>query len=365
MGAKRKVLVTGAGEFLGARLVAQLLEAGESVKAFVSSNEGRQGLTALALSPAARGGRLEVEEGDVGVGHTVYRALAGCDRLVHAAALVRPLAHLATLGEHGAEEAEACAREVLEAARQRGVERVTYVSSSLTLGTSDTQVAMNEAHAFNLRDPDPRLVAACRAEAVALSYSNEKRLPLVIALPAAAFGPGDWGPSALGSLVVRFLRHGVPFFDFPSVEGGLGLVDVDDAARGVLLCLERGRLGERYLLGGENLTYEQFFGILADLSGLSGPGAKVGRPFAEWAGRLSQWRATFAGRAPTLTPRVARDFVGAYAWVSSAKAERELGYSHRPARLTLARAVQFFVAAGFVPPSRARRIRVDLRAALG
>ncbi|HEU4532577.1 MAG TPA: hypothetical protein VFS00_00620, partial [Polyangiaceae bacterium] len=162
-----------------------------------------------------------------------------------------------------------------------------------------------------------------------------------------------------------FLRHGAPFVDFPSAEGGLNVVDVDDAARGLLLCLERGRPGERYLLGGENLTYDQFFGILADLTGLSGPGGRAGRPLAEWAGRLAQWRAALSGGEPALSYRAARDFVGAFAWVSSAKAERELGYSYRPARLALARAVQFFVAAGFVPPSRARRIRVDLRAALG
>jgi dihydroflavonol-4-reductase len=354
MTAKGKVLVTGAGEFLGARVVARLLDAGERVKAFVSPGERRHALAALP-----RAG-LEIDEGDVRVGHTVYRALAGCDRLVHAATAVRP-------GEgdprRAAGAAEACAREVLEAARRRGVGRVAYASSALTLGTGASQAALDETHAFNLRDPDPRVEAARRSEAVAISYINEKSLPLVVALPTATFGPGDFRPSPLGSLVVRFLRHRAPFFDFPSAEGGLSVVDVDDVARGLLLCLERGRVGERYALGGENLTYEQFFGVLADVSGLSGPGARVGRPLAQWAGRLSDWRAALGGEA-ALSYRAARDYVGAYAWITSAKAERELGYAYRPARLTLARAVQFFVAAGFVPPARARRIRVDLRAAL-
>jgi dihydroflavonol-4-reductase len=354
METKGKVLVTGAGEFLGGRVVAQLLDAGERVKAFVSSGEGRRALGALP-SP----GRLEVVEGDVRVGHTVYRALAGCDRLVHAATAARPGAGRV------AEAAEAAAREVLEAARRRGLERAVFASSAVTLGTSASQAAMDEAHAFNLRDPDERVEAARRAEAVAASYAADASLPLVIAPAAAAVGPDDWRPSPLGSLVVRFLRHRVPFVDFPSAEGGLSVVDVDDVARGLRLCLEHGRAGERYLLGGENLTYEQFFGVLADISGLSGPGAKAGRGLAEWAGRFGQWRARLGGDEPALSYRAARDFVGTYSWVSSAKAGRELGYSYRPARHALARAVQFFVTAGFVPAARARRIRVDLRAALG
>ncbi|HEU4412757.1 MAG TPA: NAD-dependent epimerase/dehydratase family protein [Polyangiaceae bacterium] len=355
MATRGKVLVTGAGEFLGARVARQLLDAGERVKAFVSPGEGRRALASLPREG------LEVHEGDVRVGHTVYRALAGCDRLVHAASAARPGA-----GGAGrvAAAAEACAREVLEAARLRGVARVAYASSWLTLGTSGAQEALDEGHAFNLRDPDPRVEAARRAEAVALSYANEKGLPLVVALPAALFGPDDWRPSPLGALVARFLRHRAPFFDFPSAEGGLSVVDVDDAARGLALCLERGRPGERYALGGENLTYEQFFGVLADISGLSGPGPKVGRSLAEWAGRLGASPGA-PGEGAGLSYPIARDYVGAYAWASSSKAERELGYSFRPARQALARAVQFFVAAGFVPPADARRIRVDLRAALG
>lgn len=355
MTARGKVLVTGAGEFLGARVARQLLEAGERVKAFASPGEGRRAFASLPRE------RLEIDEGDVRVGHTVYRALAGCDRLVHAATATRP-----GIGDPGrlAEAAELSAREVLEAARRRGVARVVYASSSLTLGTSAAQEVRDETAGFNLRDPDPRVGAARRAEAVALSYASEKGLPLVIALPAPAFGPDDWRPSPLGALVARFLRHRAPLFDFPSVEGGLSVVDVDDAARGLVLCLERGRPGERYALGGENLTYEQFFGVLADISGLSGPGPTIGRSLAELAGRLSDLRAPPGGEAG-LSYRLARDYVGAYAWVSSAKAERELGYSFRPARQALARAVHFFVAAGFVPAADARRIRVDLRAAPG
>ena len=135
-----------------------------------------------------------------------------------------------------------------------------------------------------------------------------------------------------------------------------------DVVAGHMLAMEKGKSGERYILGGENVTYEQLFTIVGEITGLRGPGTPVTSGVAELTGRLMELRARFTGQEPEITFRMARDFVDKYSWVTSAKAEAALGYTHRPARRTLARSVQWYLQNGYVEPRVARRIRVDLRA---
>jgi dihydroflavonol-4-reductase len=125
--------------------------------------------------------------------------------------------------------------------------------------------------------------------------------------------------------------------------------------------MEKGRIGERYILGGENVTFRQMFETLCDLTGLAAPGRDVGRGMAMLAGRFLELRARWLGGAPTLTMRLARDYACAYAWVDSAKAEQELGYQHRPARQALARSVRWFLEHGYVSEPAARRVRLEFR----
>jgi dihydroflavonol-4-reductase len=144
--------------------------------------------------------------------------------------------------------------------------------------------------------------------------------------------------------------------------GGLNVVDVDDVVAGHALAMAHGRVGERYILGGDNLTLTDLFGTLSDITGLAPP-RTISQGMAELAGRLMELRARFGGGAPQLTYRMARDYAGDVPWVTSAKAESELGYTHRPARVALGRAVAWFLEKGYVPDKSARRIRLELRTA--
>jgi dihydroflavonol-4-reductase len=125
--------------------------------------------------------------------------------------------------------------------------------------------------------------------------------------------------------------------------------------------MERGKIGQRYLLGGENVTFRQLFQLAHELTGLARPGSAPGKALIELAGRALEVYARCAATDPILTYRLARDYAFARVWVSSEKAERELGYTHRPARETLARAIRFYLTNQYLPHSLTRQVRLSLR----
>lgn len=346
-----RVLVTGATGFLGPHLVRQLVAAGWPVKILVRRS------SSLRMLADVRD-RIEVAEGDITVGHTVYRALMGCDRLFHVAANFqmwdrdpKRILDASIIGT----------REVLAAARLRGVRKIVVTSSVAAVGaTDDPNRPMDESFAFNREDSETYIVAKWRAEQIALDAAASGQ-PVVVVNPSGIFGPGDWRPTPSGDSILTYLRWPLPF-GVPCTPGGINVVDVEDVARGHVLAMEKGKVGERYILGGENLTYEQLFRTLSELTGLPGPGRETSRSTAMFFGRVLEAVARVRGGEPKLTYKLARDFVGSYAWVTSAKAERELGYTHRPARATLLRAVRWYLEHGYLSPAVRRRIHLDLRA---
>lgn len=346
-----KVLVTGGAGFLGARLTRALIEAGETVKVLVRASSNLKTLEGLPSD------RLEVVEGDVRIEHSVFRAMAGCDRVFHTAAVNR-------LWSRDPNDILGAAIEgtqsTLTAARKRGVRRVVYTSSAATLGVTSSPEEMDESHAFNLDQPSTYTEAKVKAEQIALEFNRE--LPVVIAQPTVMIGPGDGKPTPIGQGILQFLAWNTPLVDFPVTEGGLNYVDVDDVAQGHLALMTRGTPGERYILGGDNLTYEQFFSLAAELTGVSGPGGTISKGTAELGGKLLELRARLGGREPLASAAAARDYAGAYVWVSSARAEQALGYSHRPARRALARGIQWFLEHSYLRDDQARRLRINLRA---
>jgi dihydroflavonol-4-reductase len=301
---------------------------------------------------------LSLAYGDILVEHTVYRALAGCNRLYHVATNFKMWDRKPDTILGPAVEGT---RATLDAARKRGLEKIVLTSSAASLGISQSREPMDETHEFNLGDPELYIRAKYEAEQVAQKMADDG-LPIVIVLPTAVVGPGDWKPTPTGSGILEYMKLPAGF-RMPVTEGGLSIVDVEDVAIGHLLAMEKGRPGERYILGGDNLTIRQMFETLSEITGLAPPGRSTSQGLVEFAARLMELKARLFGGEPRLSYRLARDYASDVVWVTSEKAERELGYTHRPARAALSRAVHWYLEKGYVPEKAARRVRLELRPA--
>ncbi len=251
-------------------------------------------------------------------------------------------------------------RATLEAAAKRKLQKIVVTSSVAALGVERKPESMDETHEFNLEDPETYIRSKYEAEQVALELATEG-LPIVVVLPSGIVGPGDWKPTPTGASIVQYLKLS-PAMRAPATEGGLNLVDVDDVVAGHMLAMDKGSVGERYILGGDNLTFEQMFSTLSELTGLAPP-RRIGRGMVSLAAFFMELNASLGGGEPMLTRRLARDFAFSYAWVTSEKAENDLGYKHRPAREALARSVRWYLEKGYVPDRAARRVRLELRQA--
>lgn len=344
-------MVTGASGFIGSTLVKKLIERGEPVRAFVRAG------SSLAPFEGLPRDRFELAYGEITVAHTLYRGLAGCDRIYHLAA---PFRYWSRRPREVMDPTVQGTRAVLEAARRRGLSRVVLTNSAGALGVTTSDEPMDETHSFNLMDPEIYLRAKVEAMEVAEQAASEG-LSVVVVMPSAVFGPGDWKPTPNGHALLEYLKIS-PGGRVPATDGGISVVDVEDVAEGHILAMDRGRVGERYILGGENLTFRHAINLLHDLTGLAEPGERSpGAGTMALVGRALELYARMTGRDPMLTHRLARDHAFSRVWVSSAKAERELGYTHRPARETLARAIRWYVAKGYLPRRAARRVRLELR----
>jgi dihydroflavonol-4-reductase len=346
-----RVLVTGGTGLVGSRLVRALVASGYPVKVLARPTSSLRALEGLGAA------KLEVVQGDVTIGHTVYRALAGCELLFHVAAEFkmwarRPASILdpSIIGT----------RETLDAARHRGIRKIVVTSSTAAVGATEEPVEMDESFAFNRENSAPYIVAKRRAEQIALEMAKAG-MPIVVVNPSTVMGPGDFKPTPSGELILTYLKWRLPI-GIPWSAGGFSIVDVDDVAVGHIQAMEKGRIGERYILGGNNVTVQQLFTTLSELTGLPGPGLRTSKGLAAVAGAVSEVLARATGKPPQLTYRFARDYVGSFVWVSSAKAETELGYRAGPLRPTLMRAIRFFLEKKYVPEDRVAKIRFDLRA---
>jgi dihydroflavonol-4-reductase len=252
-------------------------------------------------------------------------------------------------------------RAVLTAARRRGIENIVVTSTAGVLGVNEEAKEMDESHAFNVPNPETYVLSKVEAAAVVDEFIAQG-MPIVSVLPGTVFGPGDYRPTPNGRLLIQYLKLS-PGFSVPVTRGGVSIVDVEDVALGHILAMEQGEVGGRYILGGENLTYPQIIQTLSDITGLAEPSEPKGHWLAEIAAQVLELRASWSGKPPLITHALVRDYASSFVWVSSRRAEQELGYKHRPARETLARAARWFLEKNYVPELAANRVRLELRPA--
>ncbi|MFT3773621.1 MAG: NAD-dependent epimerase/dehydratase family protein [Minicystis sp.] len=333
-GTRPRTLVTGATGFLGRHLVTQLREAGHHVVALCRKDEPE--LAALGV---------EIRRGDILDGASVRAAAEGCEVLFHGAGKV----------SRKPEDAEELFRvhvegtkTTLDAARVAGIRRVVYASTSGTVAVSED--------ADDVRDEDaadpielvarwPYYRSKLYAERAALDRSGPS-FEVVSVNPTLLLGPGDIHASSTGD-VVKFLEKKVPFVP----AGGMSFVDARDAAAAMILALEKGRGGERYLVSAVNLTIEAFFARLERISGVKGPRLRTPRSLL-----LARAGAEIFGKLQKHVPlhgdldRISAEMAQVFWYVDASKAKNELGWSPRDPGDTLADTVEDLRSRGIVWP---------------
>jgi dihydroflavonol-4-reductase len=326
------VLVTGASGFIGSALVKHLVEAGWRVRALLRPTSPRAQLAGL---------RVEYAEGDINAAESVTRAVAGVRYVFHVAAdyrlWARQPSELMRTNVDGT-------RTVMLAAQRAAVERIVYTSSVATLAprpngeSSDESSPLHPSGAISAYKQSKVL-----AERLVETLIADNGLPAVIVNPSAPIGPRDVRPTPTGRIIVEAASGRMPGF----VDTGLNLVHVDDVAAGHVAALCQGRIGERYILGGQNVSLAQMLGDIARLVGRSPPRLRIPRGLLFPLAFAAEAAAQVTGREPFATVsglRMAKHRM----YFTSAKAERELGYRARPYDQALADAIDWFRRAGYL-----------------
>ncbi len=329
----KRVLVTGATGFIGSHVARQALNAGYEVRALV--RPAAAGPRRNPLDP-----RCEVCAGDLLDQDSLRRALRGCDALIHVAADYRLWAldqqMIYATNQLGT-------RSLLSEALRQGVQRVVYTSSVAACGlppdgSPGTEETPIDGH--HLAGAYKRSKYLAEQEALRLAGEG---LPLVVVNPSTPVGPGDVKPTPTGRIIVDFLRGRLPAY----VDTGLNLIAVEDCARGHVLALEQGRVGERYILGHRNLSLREILSMLAKLTSRPPPRFKVPRWLAYAAAYTDE---LIEGRLLRRAPGIPINGVRMSArcmYFDASKAVRELGLPQTPIEDALARAVAWFRAEGY------------------
>jgi dihydroflavonol-4-reductase len=325
-------LVTGASGFVGSAVARLLAQRGFAVRALARATSPRGNLDGLDVT---------VIEGDMREPADMRRAMRDVRYVFHVAADYRLWARDP---EEIVRNNVRGTRAVMEAALEAGAERIVYTSSVATLkpGTlsdpSDETRRLTSAQAIGAYKR-----SKVEAERVVEEMIAEQGMPAVIVNPSTPIGPRDIKPTPTGRIIVEAASGRMPAF----VDTGLNLVHVDDVAAGHLLALEKGRTGESYILGGENVSLKEMLAIIAELSGRSAPRFRLPRwPLFPLAA-AAEAAARLTGKEPFLT-RDALRMAGHHMFFTSARAERELGYQARPHRLALEDALAWYHGAGYL-----------------
>lgn len=321
-----KTLVTGANGFIGSAVVRLLLDRGHDIRVLVRPNSDKRNFEGL---------ELEVIEGDLNDNESLKRAVSGCNTLFHLAADYRLWIpdpdNMYKTNVDGT-------RNLIIVATEAGVEKIIYTSSVATLGINKDGTASNETTPVSLEEMTGHYKRSkFLAEQEVNKLIKERAYPVIIVNPSTPVGPRDIKPTPTGKIVLDTIRHRMPAY----VDTGLNIVHVDDVANGHLLALEKGEIGERYILGGDNMTLASILEYICVSQDMSAPTIKLPHnlvlPIAWFMERI----ASITGKEPRATVdsvRMSKKMM----FFSSDKAKEKLGYQSRPGVEGLKDAIDWF-----------------------
>ena len=320
-----KVLLTGATGFVGGAVTRALVHRGIEVRVMARAGADLQNLQGLTV---------ERVEGDLRDQDSLRHALTGCRQLYHIAA------HYALWAKDPSifyDVNVTGTKTLLEAARDVGTERIVYCSTIGAigippeggLGTEETPVVFEQMAGHYKRSK-----YLAEQEVLKLAKAG---LPVVIVNPSAPVGIGDVKPTPTGQVIVDFMKGRMPAY----IETGMNIVDVDDVAIGHLLAMEKGRIGERYILGSANLMLREVFEILSRLTGINAPSIKLPRLAILPLAYLNLWMANITGHPPRI-PLEGVKMAKYKMHYDCSKAIRELGFPQTPPEVALEKAVRWF-----------------------
>jgi dihydroflavonol-4-reductase len=331
-------LVTGAAGFLGSHVTRQLVASGEAVRVLLRPSSSNRAIADLPL---------EYVTGDLRDKASLARATTGVQRIFHVAADYRLWARKkrdiydSNVGG---------TKNLLEAAKAAGIEKFIYTSTVATIAVDRPELPNESTDARFEEMVGHYKRSKWQAE---LEVRNAARagFPAVIAMPTTPVGPWDWKPTPTGKIILDFLNGKMPGY----VETGLNFVGVEDCAAGHLLVAEKGKVGERYLLGAENLTLKGLLDALETLTGLPAPKLKIPHGLALGVAYANTAFSRLVGREPSIPVegvKIAQHMM----FVDCSRAQRELGFKPGPVAAALDRAVQWYEANGYVKAGRAKKI---------
>ena len=319
-------LITGANGFVGSALIRQLIDKGHDVRALVRAGSNTQNLDNLNVS---------LIKGDLTDPGSLKKAVSGCSYLFHVAADYRlwipdPDIMYSTNVQG--------TRDLIRHATDAGVTKMIYTSSVATLGINQDRSPANEETPVSLDDMVGHYKRSkFMAEQAIWELIKNDDLPITIVNPSTPIGPRDVKPTPTGRIIVDTLKRKIPAY----VDTGLNIAHVDDVARGHVLAFEKGQSGQRYILGGEDMSLKQILESICDIAGLSPPKLKIPHnaiyPIA--------WLAERWAMVSKVEPLATVDGVNMakkYMFFSSEKAKQALGYEARPARMAIKEAIAWF-----------------------
>lgn len=326
-----KTFLTGSTGFIGASIARELLKDGREVRALVRPGSDTSNLKGLDI---------ELWKGDLLDYDSLRQGLKGCAILYHAAAdyrlWTRTPDEMYRINVGGTES-------ILQAALENSLSKVVYTSSVGTLGNPGDGTPGDEDTPVTLEDMvGPYKKSKFLAERVAESFIA-KGLPLVVVNPSTPVGPRDIKPTPTGKIIVDFLNRRMPAY----LDTGLNIIDVEDCARGHVLAEHKGLVGRRYILGNDNLTLRDIFGLLEEITALPAPRVRLPYLPILLAAYVNEGLSRMTGRAP-LIPLAGVQMASKFMYFDSSRSVQELGLRQTPVRQALERAVEWFRNNGYV-----------------